>query len=143
FTGVFYSTKLYMGDYVFDKQLQKLIEKSEWQKIAVLKADVDNLGQAFSSGFKRNGNDPKSIYKYETLSRTAAFSRQISMFFRYYIKETLKIAPCFNHGLIATRAPMGTIKRKKRFLLLSSIKLPLNRKMLLNIFPDTLFTECF
>lgn len=90
FTGVSYSTKLYMGDYVFDKQFQKLIEESEWRKIAVLRADVDNLGQAFSSGFKRNGNDPKIICKYETLSRTAAFSRQISMFFRYYLNFILE-----------------------------------------------------
>ncbi len=89
FTGISYSTNIYMGDYAFNPEIQKLIEENPWQKIAVLRADVDNLGQAFVSGFKRNGNEAETIHRYETLSRTATFSRQISMFFRYYLNYIL------------------------------------------------------
>ena len=55
-------------------------------RIGVLRADVDNLGQAIVSGFqsKRDGD------RYVTLSRTAALSRQLSIFFKYYIRSLLK-----------------------------------------------------
>lgn len=45
-------------------------------RLGVLRADVDNLGAAFMSGLP---------VKYATLSRTATLSRQLSMFFKYYI----------------------------------------------------------
>lgn len=46
-----------------------------------MRADVDNLGQTFVAGFAG---------KYATLSRTAALSRQLSIFFKYYIRSILK-----------------------------------------------------
>ena len=42
---------------------------------------MDNLGQTFVAGFAG---------KYATLSRTAALSRQLSIFFKYYIRSILK-----------------------------------------------------
>ena len=45
--------------------------------------DVDDLGNAFTAGFSEDGG------KYNTLSRTAALSRQLSMFFKRYINILL------------------------------------------------------
>ena len=53
--------------------------------MSVLRADVDNLGKTFMSGFvDKKGND-----RYVTLSRTATLSRQLSLFFKYYISSIL------------------------------------------------------
>ena len=83
------STRLYMGDYLFDTRIEKLIGEQEIQKIAVLRGDVDNLGQAFISGFTRQSADPKIRNQYNTLSRTAVFSRQMSLFFKYHLNYLL------------------------------------------------------
>ena len=61
------------------KNLRK--RQKELKRIGVLRADVDNLGQTFVAGFAG---------KYATLSRTAALSRQLSIFFKYYIRSILK-----------------------------------------------------
>jgi len=83
-------TKLYMGDYVFDTRIEKLLSEDGMQRIAVLRADVDDLGLAFISGFTRQSPDPKVRNQYNTLSRTAAFSRQLSLFFKYYLNFLLE-----------------------------------------------------
>jgi len=82
--------KLYMGDYVFDPIIDNLISKDGPRRIAVMRADVDNLGLAFISGFTRPDADPGIRNRYNTLSRTAAFSRQLSLFFKYYINFLLE-----------------------------------------------------
>lgn len=46
----------------------------------VLRADVDNLGTSFVYGFRRGEDE-----RYVTLSRTAALSRQLSLFFKWDI----------------------------------------------------------
>ncbi len=46
------------------------------QRIAVMRADVDNLGAAFVAGFPA---------AYGTLTRTAVLSRQLALFFKRYI----------------------------------------------------------
>ena len=86
-----YSTNLYMGDYVSEKETALLAEKSEGiRRVAVCRADVDNLGRAFIEGFVRKGAESAvERYRYQTLSRTAAFSRQMSMFFKYHINSIL------------------------------------------------------
>ena len=56
------------------------------RKIGVLRADIDNLGEAFVSGFKNEENQDR----YVTLSRTATFSRKLSMFFKYHINHLLE-----------------------------------------------------
>jgi CRISPR-associated protein Csm1 len=51
---------------------------------------VDNFGQAFLSGFVRQGDSPEQRNKYNTLSRTAALSRQMTIFFKYYLNRILE-----------------------------------------------------
>lgn len=87
YTGKHVSNKLWVGDYfpqdanTFEDMAQKACGI---KKIAVLRADVDNLGTTFVSGFKR-GEDTH----YVTLSRTATLSRQLSLFFKGYINQLL------------------------------------------------------
>ena len=90
-TGLNYATNLYMGDYVSSRYMSDLAKDARGiKRIAVLRADVDNLGLAFTNGFERMGDKPaaeRDIYK--TLSRSAEFSRQMSMFFKYHINSIL------------------------------------------------------
>lgn len=61
------------------------------RRIAVCRMDVDNLGHAFISGFEQeNEKDPVKRMHYVTLSRTSAFSRQMSLFFKCYINGILE-----------------------------------------------------
>ncbi len=91
FTGKSVTTKLWVGDYVpRDMENGKQIkgkttdeyahEAEGIDRIAVLRADVDNLGHAFVSGFDD---------RYTTLSRTATFSRQLSLFFKHHMNWIL------------------------------------------------------
>lgn len=82
-TGSSVATHLWVGDFT-----QKGMTTEEYAKkaqgidrIAVLRADVDNLGQAFVAGFED---------RYTTLSRTATLSRQLSLFFKHHINQILK-----------------------------------------------------
>ena len=52
------------------------------ERIGVLRADVDNLGAAFASGFDSNSAGGN-------IMRTAALSRQLSLFFKYHINMVL------------------------------------------------------
>lgn len=56
------------------------------ERIGVLRADVDNLGATFVSGF----DNPDNNNRYVTLSRTATLSRHLSLFFKNYINNILK-----------------------------------------------------
>ncbi|MDR2828668.1 MAG: type III-A CRISPR-associated protein Cas10/Csm1 [Acholeplasmatales bacterium] len=51
------------------------------KRIAVMKADVDNLGETFKNGFSN------SLY---TISRMTSLSSYLSLFFKYYMKDLLK-----------------------------------------------------
>ena len=87
YTGKLVTTKLWVGDYVAEgaNTFGELAKKSEGiKKIAVLRADVDNLGTSFVYGFRRGEDE-----RYVTLSRTAALSRQLSLFFKGYINKIL------------------------------------------------------
>lgn len=98
--GCGFATNIWVGDYTArnSKKSSKYFEDFAKEaiginRIAVLRADVDNLGKAFIAGFKeqKDGvivND--STRKYETISRTATLSRQLSMFFKFYINDILK-----------------------------------------------------
>lgn len=60
------------------------------QRIGVCRMDVDNLGQAFVAGFELpDTENPTERYRYVTISRTSAFSRQMSLFFQLYINGIL------------------------------------------------------
>lgn len=90
-TGFRYSTKIYVGDYSFDNLMENLSAQSKGvQRIGVCRMDVDSLGQAFVAGFEvPNAESPTERYRYVTISRTAAFSRQMSLFFQLYINGIL------------------------------------------------------
>jgi len=96
YTGLDFSTKLWVGDYIKSSDLEDLAGQAEGiKRLAVLRADVDNLGSAFIKGFERSGEQtgeqtPEEKCEYQTLSRTAAFSRQMSLFFKYYINQILR-----------------------------------------------------
>lgn len=89
-TGLMYSTKIYMGDYAQNTVMDELaMESTGIKRLGVYRGDVDNLGKAFVSGFEREDQSEEEQYRYATLSRTATFSRQMSMFFKYQINGLL------------------------------------------------------
>lgn len=90
-TGESMATVLWMGDYSKRNEHRRVMEFEELaeisggcressgiKRLAVMRADVDNLGSAFIAGFNK---------KYATLSRSAVLSRQLSMFFKRYIND--------------------------------------------------------
>lgn len=80
------TTKLWVGDYKSHDTLKELVEGATGvNRLAVLRADIDNLGKAFVQGFESEKNGGK----YNTLSRTATFSRKISLFFKMHINTIL------------------------------------------------------
>lgn len=87
FTGKYVTTKLWVGDYTTGDTFEQFAEKAEGiERIGVLRADVDNLGTAFVQGFVRKDGEEG----YVTLSRTATLSRQLSLFFKFYINQMLE-----------------------------------------------------
>ncbi len=78
------STRLWVGDYVAEKELKLLAERSVGiQRIGALRANIDNFAEAFAKGF-----DEQTA----TISRTSTFSRKMALFFRYHIKDILENA---------------------------------------------------
>lgn len=91
YSGYNVSTKLWVGDYNKGGDFAALAKVNNGiERICVLRADIDNLGQAFVSGFENERVEDR----YVSLSRTAAFSRKLSMFFKYHINEILKNGSC-------------------------------------------------
>ena len=73
---------IYAGDYHKADTLEGLLTNAEGiKRLGVLRADIDNLGKAFVGGFA-----PKD----QTLSKSAAFSRKLTQFFKYNINHILK-----------------------------------------------------
>lgn len=84
YAGKNVSTKLWVGNYNTGNTFEELAKLADGiERIAVYRADVDNLGTAFVNGFKQRDG------KYETLSRTATLSRQLSLFFKQHINYIL------------------------------------------------------
>jgi len=87
YTGSKLATKLWIGDYSNGRTFEDLGLAAEGiERIAVLRADVDNLGQAFVAGFENE----KTKDLYVTLSRTATFSRKLSIFFKLHMNHILE-----------------------------------------------------
>lgn len=82
YTGSDYATKMWVADYSSARTLGELVRNGEGiSRLGVIRADVDDLGTAFVSGF------PK---EYQTLSRSATFSRTLSMFFKWHVNALLE-----------------------------------------------------
>lgn len=86
-TGKHISTKLWVGSYTDRRTFEEYAQDAEGVKrLGIIRADVDNLGQTFVSGFA----NPKNHNRYVTLSRTATLSRQLSLFFKCHINKILR-----------------------------------------------------
>jgi CRISPR-associated protein Csm1 len=87
-TGVDQSIHLWIGNYTdspdFSTYSQRKWADEGIHRLATLRLDVDNLGQAFLSGFSQQNNGA-----YNTFSRSATFSRSLSLFFRHYINQSI------------------------------------------------------
>lgn len=90
----YFATYIWMGDYTakiapnegisdYAKYGVSLEEDKGINRLGVLRADIDNLGTAFASGFPA---DKASII------RTATLSRNLSYFFKYIINEILEVS---------------------------------------------------
>lgn len=102
YTGENIASKLWVGDYTSDKVMSELSDEAKGiDRVAALRMDVDNLGQAFVSGFENE----RSEEKYVTLSRTATFSRQMTIFFKYHINSILSRAEYTSMGNRVTGQP--------------------------------------
>ncbi|MCM1495125.1 MAG: type III-A CRISPR-associated protein Cas10/Csm1 [Bacteroides sp.] len=100
YTGMKIATKIWVGNYTQGQTFEELAEASKGiKRLGVFRADVDNLGQAFTAGFDE---------RYNTLSRTAALSRHLSLFFKYYINELLAQGD-FSLGNTSSRKRNATI----------------------------------
>ena len=86
YTGKHIATKIWVGDYSTKDTFEEFAKNSKGiDRIGVLRADVDSLGNTFKYGFKNTDNQDR----YVTLSRTATLSRQMSLFFKLYINMIL------------------------------------------------------
>lgn len=98
YTGKHIATKLWVGDYTAKGTFEEYARAAQGiGRIGILRADVDNLGQAFVSGFA----NPENQNRYVTLSRTAALSRQLSLFFKCHINRILEE----RKFMLGTKAP--------------------------------------
>lgn len=86
------ATRLWMGDTAARNREGSLLTFEELagegrgiRRIAVLRADVDSLGAAFTHGFARQGGDTSRV----SLVRTMAFSHMMSLFFKHHINAVL------------------------------------------------------
>lgn len=95
YTGVNVATRLWVGDYSSESSFEELAKASSGiKKLGVLRADVDNLGKAFISGFKP---------EHTSLSRTASFSRKLSMFFKFHINNILENGEYMIDGSVSAK----------------------------------------
>ena len=90
-TDILKATHVFVGDYKYAEidQYANLSKDSESgqgiKRLAVLRLDVDDLGAAFMAGFSYQDGG-----KYNTLARSATFSRSMSLFFKVYINQFAK-----------------------------------------------------
>lgn len=88
-TAILKATHVFVGDYKYDEidKYAKLSQKSGQgiKRLAVVRLDVDDLGAAFMAGFSYQEGG-----KYNTLARSATFSRSMSLFFKVYINQFAK-----------------------------------------------------
>ena len=85
--GIKYATKLFIGNYCKKyngktADFKELLKNNKGiKRLSVLRCDVDNLGQTFVNGLTD---------EYSTISRISSLSRQLSLFFKFYINNICK-----------------------------------------------------
>lgn len=78
------STRLWVSDYVAEKELKLLAERSVGiQRIGALRANIDDFAEIFARGFDEQN---------ATISRTSTFSRKMALFIGRHIKDILENA---------------------------------------------------
>lgn len=79
-------TKIWLGDYAAADTFEEMADGAEGiKRLGIYRADVDNLGTAFVSGFNTASGKNRS-----SLIRTASLSRHLSLFFKFYINYILR-----------------------------------------------------
>lgn len=82
YKGKDYVKTIYVGDYHNADTLENLVKDGVGiKRLGVLRGDIDNLGKAFVGGFEKGK---------QTLSKSAAFSRKLTQFFKYDINNILR-----------------------------------------------------
>lgn len=82
YKGKDYVKTIYVGDYHNADTLESLVKDGVGiKRLGVLRGDIDNLGKAFVGGFEKSK---------QTLSKSAAFSRKLTQFFKYDINNILR-----------------------------------------------------
>lgn len=82
YKGKDYVKTIYVGDYHNADTLENLGKDGVGiKRLGVLRGDIDNLGKAFVGGFEKSK---------QTLSKSAAFSRKLTQFFKYDINNILR-----------------------------------------------------
>lgn len=95
YSGEFITNNIWVGNYNISDQgelieFKNLSKKSKGiKRLAVMRADIDNLGKIFQNGFEGKV-DSIDRYKYTTLSRTAVLSKYMSDFFKRKINLILE-----------------------------------------------------
>lgn len=86
YIGKALATKLWVGDYVGGNTFEAMSGSSQGiHRLGVLRADIDNLGKSFISGFQHE----KYGDRFVTVSRTATLSRSLSLFMKHHINILL------------------------------------------------------
>lgn len=119
-TGELISTRIWLADYAARNDNHAVLtfeelanisgsETTGIKRLGVLRADVDNLGAAFISGFV---NDGPHANHYGTFSRYAELSRSLEIFFKSgvtkicrgeLVKDQVKPFHLFNHQKLETQ----------------------------------------
>lgn len=82
YTGKYITTKIWVGDYTSGETFEEFAEGSRGiRRVGVLKLNVDDMKRTLTAGIPVH---------YAALSRIAVLSRQLSMFFKYYIRFILE-----------------------------------------------------
>lgn len=106
FMGRSMATAIWVGDYRTARTFEELAKEAKGiRRIAVFRADVDDMGSSFVSGFKRANDDDT----YVTLSRTSAFSRLMSEYFKKHINQLLEEGEYHLDGSIEIRPRNATV----------------------------------
>lgn len=117
-SGNKFSTKLWIADYAESMELDedsktvtfRSLAKSAKgiERLSVLRADVDDLGASFVNGFR----DSDSGVRFNTLARTSTLSRQLTLFFKLYLKKVIKGDAEVGNGAAGTWSELSHFYKK-------------------------------
>ncbi len=83
YQGYFAAIRLWIGDYQTETLLNEYVTDSVGiRRLGIFRADVDSLGLTFAQGFNKSKEQI-------SLLRTATLSKQLSLFFKFYLNQML------------------------------------------------------